>query len=506
MCSGRGGRSPPRPCFNSAPASSPRRCGRFGCRHQWRRRASIRPRRRRRGDVAADDGPGDDLDGFNSAPASSPRRCVQAALPAGVQGRASIRPRRRRRGDVTAEPSRPKPARSLQFGPGVVAEEMYPYQQQGIKLIWGFNSAPASSPRRCDAIPHPDLTWRNQLQFGPGVVAEEMCAGCSRRSRCRLRFNSAPASSPRRCRVPVDVRHGHPGASIRPRRRRRGDVRSGSSPPRTTASRFNSAPASSPRRCPPASATKLTRCRASIRPRRRRRGDVPPSGWKRTGTCGLQFGPGVVAEEMYHRPPRVQVRHHRFNSAPASSPRRCRSRYKLCVRKGSARTPRASGAGHVPTSLTRNLPLTYSLTRSGDAARERCCQQHSVATPTMPKILQLDSTGPAIHHSTARCELPEQSRSRSATRLPDQDTSVAKNGRCLVRYDGHVGWGRVSKRRQSRCEPIGSAATCLSPGGPLRTPRTRGSGPPPRRSAPARAPATLLGRGTPGRPSGCRAG
>ena len=160
-----------------------------------------------------------------------------------------------------------------------------------------FNSAPASSPRRCDPW-DAEATWEKCLQFGPGVVAEEMsrpAAGGPRAA--RLQFGPGVVAE-EMYDVPA-ARTLRKGASIRPRRRRRGDV---SSPtPTADAPLF------------PASIRPRRRRRgdvrdrrqdggelphASIRPRRRRRGDVATPCEVRWRSTWLQFGPGVVAEEM----------------------------------------------------------------------------------------------------------------------------------------------------------------------------------------------------------------
>ncbi len=238
-----------RASFNSASVSSPRRWDRGRSEPFTRAGASIRPRCRHRGDrhVAAGHPAVDS--GFNSASVSSPRRSDEAVRDArprpAVRRAASIRPRCRHRGDASTGAEALSAADGLQFGLGVVTEEIF------ARLMVGMSAA--------------------RLQFGLGVVTEEMprCSTGPARTPC---FNSASVSSPRRSprptpstprphaglqfglgvvteeiRADAAVHPVHPLASIRPRCRHRGDR---TPPTRSTRPRprFNSASVSSPRR------------------------------------------------------------------------------------------------------------------------------------------------------------------------------------------------------------------------------------------------------------------
>ncbi len=232
---------------------------------------------------------------FNSASVSSPRRSSgSSGRVVGAQGQlqfglgvvteeipppvlqkrprqcASIRPRCRHRGDrIPVRTVNPNVV-LLQFGLGVVTEEIKPGQPAPERAArfnsasvssprrsskatrrrlrnTGFNSASVSSPRRSGRAAS-SVIRRVSLQFGLGVVTEEIRPAVCRRG---------------------DL----PGASIRPRCRHRGDgLRPGEH--------------------------QRLEVRASIRPRCRHRGDDQGRTRTTTPRLRLQFGLGVVTEEI----------------------------------------------------------------------------------------------------------------------------------------------------------------------------------------------------------------
>ena len=165
---------------------------------------------------------------FNEAPAISPGNSVRRDPHRGVVGVASMRPRRFRRGIHRAARRRPRaPAR--------------------------FNEAPAISPGNSDIYVR--------------LVR--------RRRQC---FNEAPAISPGNSREGPDEPGLRGGASMRPRRFRRGIPDRTVGAFRTSPARFNEAPAISPGNSRPGRrGTPLARA-ASMRPRRFRRGIRPAEG------------------------------------------------------------------------------------------------------------------------------------------------------------------------------------------------------------------------------------
>ena len=149
----------------------------------------------------------------------------------------------------------------------------------------------------------------------------------------RKRFNEAPAISPGNRPLRVGPGHVPAGASMRPRRFRRGiPDRLGDPGPVDT--RFNEAPAISPGNHDRRRDLRRPRLIASMRPRRFRRGIRSADSNRRRSACASmrprRFRRGI--------PDRASGRHRLlsgFNEAPAISPgNRCRyqQRFGLCDR------------------------------------------------------------------------------------------------------------------------------------------------------------------------------
>ncbi len=285
----------------------------------WVKGASIRPRCRHRGDRRADACMGS-FDGASIRPRCRHRgdlfvrelKCrhvVELQFGLGVvteemlqcdrgcvsEEAASIRPRCRHRGDL-AGVSRLTIGSELQFGLGVVTEEIRPGVRAPVPVVRPALQFGLGVVTEEMATGRARAGASTRLQFGLGVVTEEMGGGVRPGARRPARFNSASVSSPRRWRSRGEA-HGRLG-------------------------RFNSASVSSPRRCD-------TETDQVVR-------------W-----VELQFGLGVVTEEIATIPTPAAPRGGGFNSASVSSPRRSTSSTTApgrppCFNSASVSSPRRS--------------------------------------------------------------------------------------------------------------------------------------------------------------------
>ena len=207
----------PRRCRRGEHAR-PRRLGRTPV------RSSIRPRRCRRGKQPGYSTRNRRCGCFNSASTLSSRRtwlteahpmgtvALQFGLDAVVEenvgvwrwhhrrGAASIRPRRCRRGEHRLPRPEGEGREGLQFGLDAVVEENPATPADVRTAAGGFNSASTLSSRRTGSVPA-FLPACHALQFGLDAVVEENARVSEEGGRSVTRFNSASTLSSRRTRL-----------------------------------------------------------------------------------------------------------------------------------------------------------------------------------------------------------------------------------------------------------------------------------------------------------------
>ena len=182
-------------------------------------RASIRPRRRSRGDPTKPAKP-------TVTPEASirPRRRSRGDAVAGWRGvvvwEASIRPRRRSRGDSTVVA--PGLRRNGRFNSATAAKPWrFDRMASHCQLKLSFNSATAAKPWRCADM---SATMATRTRFNSATAAKPWrCGPGPARSERATSFNSATAAKPWRLAGLPALGPPVPCASIRPRRRSRGD-------------------------------------------------------------------------------------------------------------------------------------------------------------------------------------------------------------------------------------------------------------------------------------------
>ena len=287
-----------------------------------RRRASIRPRRCRRGERRCNSVTAGRGTSFNSASTLSSRRTCpkprsSSRAPAGFNSASTLSSRRTRTG-----PESPVNHRRRFNSASTLSSRRTPLKAVHPRHRPRFNSASTLSSRRTHDKPVAAAFAAKLLQFGLDAVVEENRVQPLRATPSPC-FNSASTLSSRRTRphdrtgetcpglqFGLDAvveenadRQGHAegeaGASIRPRRCRRGEhadrvpgerpadpasirprrcrrgERTTRRPSRTRRRCFNSASTLSSRRTDPTPAGRQERGNASIRPRRCRRGELP---------------------------------------------------------------------------------------------------------------------------------------------------------------------------------------------------------------------------------------
>ena len=189
--------------------------------------ASIRPRRCRRGEP----GPPELGDGAEGA-SIRPRRCRRGE-PHHARGRrrarelASIRPRRCRRGE-RRRPGRGRPAGRASIRPRRCRRGERTRRRGGSPSSPSFNSASTLSSRRTSASRRTTRRTTASFNSASTLSSRRTLRGRSAVRRGGRRFNSASTLSSRRTRprgAPIPPR---PVASIRPRRCRRGEPYGGS--------------------------------------------------------------------------------------------------------------------------------------------------------------------------------------------------------------------------------------------------------------------------------------
>jgi len=332
--------------FNEAAANSPRRCPTPEPPMKPNTRASMRPRRIRRGDIAMNK----QIAGLISA-SMRPRRIRRGDLClAAIKEHAevaSMRPRRIRRGDADGD------ARGRL---GRVEASMRPRRI-----------------RRGDRCPITSPTTAAPLQWGRGEFAAEIAL-----SAAPIHRRSSASMRPRRIRRGDDALQAAlddaTQASMRPRRIRRGD-------------------GAAARRAP-------GRGRASMRPRRIRRGDlwgwasvvsVPRLQWGRgefaaemqqNALCldaqsQLQWGRGEFAAEIRVNVQVLAFFDLRFNEAAANSPRRSGGRLDLWLplasgfNEAAANSPRRCAAASLPPRPLLQASMRPRRIRRGDQPLQR---------------------------------------------------------------------------------------------------------------------------------------
>ncbi len=184
----------------------------------------MRPRRERRGEHLLNRDLFAIASGFNAATARAPWRTTRTAPRCRERLLASMRPRRERRGEHHPNSTSLNRRSLLQCGHGASAVENLQWSK-AIRHTPCFNAATARAPWRTTRGPNFSTASRQTLQCGHGASAVENGAGEGGTVLGRKGFKAATARAPWRTVVIMSGSSVLRGASMRPRRERRGERR-----------------------------------------------------------------------------------------------------------------------------------------------------------------------------------------------------------------------------------------------------------------------------------------